>query len=237
MASVDQLCGILDAITNFQLRAMELLNGRFAALRRLSALLEQAGDLTGFIPDISKLIPLAQIDTTVYEQIRVECPYLNLPPISGSADQYLGQLRAQVNAAYGALLSQLNLHPFNALGMLQDKLNSYQNKINFAVLQGQDFLQCLQAICQGAASVTNTVQNLGRSTEQVILTSTTYYRDFVTNGGQVLTDTAKAKYDDFVDVKDGVSDLIDVDTSGFQNIESNPTVTPTNTDVFDQIIA
>jgi hypothetical protein len=231
------ICGVIDAITNFQLRAMELLNGRFQSLRRLSALLEKAGDLTGFIPDISKLIPLAQIDTTLYEQLRVECPYLNLPPASASAEQFLGQLRAQVNAAYGSILSQLNTHPFNVMGMLQEKLNEYQNKMNFSVLQGQDFLQCLQAVCEAAASVGNTVQNAGRSASQVITTSTTYYRDFVEGGGQVLSGTAKEKYDDLVEVKDGVGDLLNVNVSGFQNIETNPTQTRTNTDVFSNIIS
>lgn len=234
MAAVGNICGVVDAISNFELRSMELLNGRFQALRRLAALLEQAGDATGFIPDISKLIPLAQIDTTLYEQIRVQCPFLNLPPASDSAEQALGKLRAQVNAAYGSLLAQLNAHPFNLMGLLQQKLNDYQNKVNFDVLAGQDFLSCLQAVCQGAAALSNTVQNSGRSLENVVKTSQTYFKNFVEGDGTVLTAPAQAKYDDFLKVKTSIQkDLINVDTSNFATVKTSPTTSNVDVSVFN----
>jgi len=80
MAATSQVCGVIDALSDFQQKVIEAINGKFAALRRLSELLEQLSDLTGFIPDITKLIPLSAIDLTLYETLRAECPFLHLPP-------------------------------------------------------------------------------------------------------------------------------------------------------------
>jgi hypothetical protein len=205
MALDTRICGVVDALADFQVKIMEAINGRFAALRRLANLLEAAGDLSGFIPDISKLIPLASIDTRLYDELRVNCPFLNLPPIELSAEQYLGQLRAQVNAAYGRLLGQINLHPFSIMGRLQDKLNDFQSRINAAALQGSDFLRCLQSICAAEAQAKSLIS---RPAQSIIDTAETYYKNMIVGQGQLLSGAAQAKVNDIQNVGKGVQDLM-----------------------------
>ena len=202
MAGLSQVCGVVDALSNFQVQVMNALNGRFLALRRLAELLEAAGDLTGFIPDISKLIPLYQIDASIYENLRVECPFLNLPPASENAEQFIGGLRAQLNAAYAQILRQLDLHPFSRIGLLQQKLDDFQSRLNLAALQGTDFLQCLQAACQAAQAVSNI------SAPDVGKIATDYYKNFIQDQGQVLSAQAKAKVSTVGSVKTKVQELI-----------------------------
>jgi len=207
MADIAQVCGVIDALSNLQQQIINAINSKFAALRRLAELLEQLSDLTGFIPDISKLIPISQIDFLAYEQLRAACPFLNLP----SADTGLNELRAQVNAAYGKLLSQLNLHPLGRLSKLQEKLDSYQHRFNVAALGGTDFMQCLQAACQAAVKVDGTVSNLSNtSAEKVAKSAQTYLKNMVTDQGRILSGAAQAKVDDFNGVKSGVKSLMDV---------------------------
>jgi hypothetical protein len=205
MALDSAACGIVDALADFQVKIMEAINGRFAALRRLANLLEAAGDLTGFIPDISKLIPIASIDARLYDELRVNCPFLNLPPIETSADQFLGELRAQVNAAYGRLLGQINLHPFSIMGRLQDKLDEYQRRINSEALKGSDFLRCLQSVCAAEAAVSSLIN---RPAASIINTAETYYQNFVVGQGQLLNAAAQGKVNDVKNVAQGVKDLI-----------------------------
>jgi len=209
MAIDAQFCGVVDALSDFQVKAMEALNARFASLRRLADLLEKAGDLQGFIPDITKLIPLASINAELYLNLQVNCPFLNLPPLEGPGAP-LTNLRNQVTAAYAILLKNLNLHPFNKLSLLQKKLNDYQGKVNFAVLGTTDFLRCLQAVCAAESSVKGSISRLSNTSPQsVITTSQTYLKNFVVGQGQVLSDAAAAKANDLHQVKQGVQNLIE----------------------------
>jgi hypothetical protein len=209
MALDQQACGIVDALSDFQVKIMEAINGRFAALRRLANLLEAAGDLTGFIPDISLLIPISHIDARLYDDLRTNCPFLNLPPITQSADQFLGELRAQVNAAYGRLLGQVKLHPFAIMGRLQQKLNDFQTRINAGALLGSDFLRCLQSVCAAGQAVEGTGGGrFNRSPDNIIKTSTTFYANMVTQQGQLLSGAAQAKVVDVQKVQAGIQNLI-----------------------------
>ena len=211
MAVTAQVCGVIDALSDFQQKIIEAINGKFAALRRLADLLEKLSDLTGFIPDISKLIPISAIDLTLYENLRNECKFLNLPPSEGDPEQVLGQLRAQVNAAYGRLLGQLNTHPLSRLATLQGKLDEYQQRFNIGALQGTDFMQCLQAACQAVLAVEGTVSSLSNTTaSQVRKAAETYIKNTVTDQGKVLTAAASNKVSDFNGVKTGLKDLMDV---------------------------
>jgi hypothetical protein len=207
MAVDTKLCSLIDALADFQVKIMEAINGRFAALRRLANLLEAAGDLTGFIPDISKLIPLSQIDLRIYDELRVNCPFLNLPPADINAEQFLGELRAQVNAAYGRLLGQINLHPFSIMGKLQEKFNDFQRRINSEALKGSDFLRCLQSICQAEAAVKSLVN---RPAKSIIDTAEMYYKNQIVGQGQLLSGAAQAKVNDIQNVGKGAKDLIDI---------------------------
>lgn len=202
MAGLQQVCGVVDALSAFQVQVMNSLNGRFAALRRLAELLESAADLTGFLPDISRLIPLASIDLSLYENLRVQCPFLNLPPASESAEQYVGELRAQLNAAYGQLLRQLNLNPLSVMSTLQSKLDDYQNRMNMAALKGTDFMACLQAACSAAQAVSNF------SASQVTDIANNYYNNFIVGQGKVLSETAQAKVSTINSMKTTVQELI-----------------------------
>lgn len=211
MAEISQVCGVIDALSDFQQKVIDAINGKFAALRRLSELLERLSDLTGFIPDITRLIPISQIDLSVYETLRAECPFLNLPPASGDPEQVLGQLRAELNTAYGRLLGELNTHPLARLGKLQGKLNDYQSRFNLGALGGTDFMQCLQAACQAALSVQGAVSNLSNVTSsQVQQSAETYIKNMVTDQGQILSSASQAKVDDFNAVRSGLKDLMDI---------------------------
>lgn len=207
MAVDSTICGIIDALADFQVKIMEAINGRFAALRRLANLLEAAGDLTGFIPDITKLIPLSKIDARIYVEMQVNCPFLNLPPVDQNADQYLQELKAQVNAAYGRLLGQINLHPFSIMGKLQEKFDAFQTRINAEALKGSDFLRCLQSICQAEAAVKSLIN---RPAKSIIATAEIYYKNQIVGQGQLLSGAAQAKANDIKNVGKGVTDLIDI---------------------------
>lgn len=220
MAVDAAICGLVDALADFQVKIMEAINGRFGALRRLANLLEAAGDLTGFVPDISKLIPLSRIDTGIYDELRVNCPFLNLPPVDMSAEQYLGELRAQVNAAYGRLLGQINLHPFSRMGQLQAKLNEYQTRINAAALGGSDFLRCLQSICQAETAVKSLVN---RPVKSIVDTAEAYYKNMIVGQGQLLSGAAQAKANDIQNVGKGVKDLMDVSDFGNLGVTTSAT--------------
>jgi hypothetical protein len=202
MAALNQVCGVVDALSAFQVQVMNSLNGRFLALRRLAELLESAFDMTGFIPDITRLIPLASIDLSLYENLRVECAFLNLPPASESAEQYIGELRAQLNAAYAQILRQLNMSPLSTLSTLQSKLDDYQNQMNLAALKGTDFMACLQAACSAATAVSNF------SADQVKDIANNYYSNFVVGQGKLLSSAAQAKVDNLNSVKSQVQELI-----------------------------
>lgn len=222
MAGLSQVCGVIDILSDFQQKVIDAINGKFAALRRLAELLEKLGDLTGFIPDISKLIPISSIDVSVYETLRAECPFLSLPPASGDPEQVLGGLRAQVNTAYGRLLGELNAHPLSRLDKLQGKLNDYQQRFNVAALGGTDFMQCLQAACQAAVAVQGTVSNLSNtSAEKVAKSAQTYLNNMVNEQGKILSAASQAKVDDFNDVKDGLKDLMDVPAVDLPNLSTN----------------
>lgn len=141
--SVQSTCGVIDALADYQIKVLQAINGKFLALQRIADLLEQLGDISGFLPNISALIPISQIDLNLYEQLRSSCPFLNLPPASINAEATLDNLRAEVNAAYGRLLAQLSQNPLNRLGKLQAKLDAFQKQFNISALGGIDFMRCL----------------------------------------------------------------------------------------------
>lgn len=207
------VCGYIDALADFQQKIIEAINGKFAALRRLANLLEQLADVTSFIPDISRLLPISSIDLSVYETLRAECPFLDLPPGQGDPDQVLGQLRAQVNAAYGRLIGQLDKHPLARMSKLQAKIDDFQQQFNLGTLGGIDFMQCLQAACQAAVAVEGTVSNLSNtSSSKVYESAKTYLKNIVTDEGKILTKAAQAKVDDWQATRNALSELARVES-------------------------
>ena len=211
MSGITQVCGVIDALSTFQQRIIDAINAKFAALRRLSDLLQQLSDLTGFLPDISQLIPISSIDLSLYETLRNSCPFLKLPPASGDPNQVLGKLKAELYAAYGSLLAQLDLHPLSRLSKLQAKIDDYQQQFNLSALGGTDFMRCLQAACQAAVAVEGTVSNLSHtSASHIVSSAKTYLKNTVTNEGKLLNSAAQAKVNDWQATKDGLKGLMDV---------------------------
>src|SRR4051794_15454103 len=122
MSILAQACGVVTALSDFQVKAMEAINARFFALRRLAELLEQAGDVSGFLPNLQALIPLSAIDLSLYLSMQANCPFLNLPSVGSVADP-VGALRRELDTAYAALLARLKLHPHFKLTRLQQRLD------------------------------------------------------------------------------------------------------------------
>lgn len=221
---VGQVCGVIDALANFQQSIIDAINGKFAALRRLAELLERLGDLSAFIPDISQLVPISSIDISIYENLRSSCPFLNLPPASGDPGQVLGNLRSQVDAAYGRLLSNLDVNPLSRMSKLQQRFDDYQAKFNLGALKGTDFMSCLQAACQAAVQVEGVVSNLSNTSPTKVLNSAkTYLNNMVNQQGQILNDGAKQKVSEWQSTRSAVQELRDVPAIDLPNLSTNST--------------
>jgi hypothetical protein len=208
---VQSVCGVIDALADFQIRVLQAINAKFLALRRLADLLEQAADLTGFIPNIGALIPISSIDLRLYEELRVACPFLHLPPATGDPELILSNLRAEVDAAYGRLIATLNLNPLNRLSKLQAKLDAFQQQFNIAALGGIDFMRCLQAACQSTLAVSTSVSRLSNLTSNDVTDiAHKYAKNVVAEGGRVLTNQQQNKAAALADAKLQIKTLRDV---------------------------
>lgn len=212
MRMATNVCEAVFALTDLQVQLMDMLNRKFYALRRLAQLLEQAGDLTGFIPDITRLIPLSQIDLLLYEQLRNDCPFLNLPPSdSTTVNESLGKLQGMIAQAYGQILAQLNNHPWQKWDQLTRVLDEYQTKLNVAALAGQDFLTCLSTACATIQAGVADFNNLSKySTADATSIAQAFSRNYTEEGGRILTDSMTAKQNDLRATAQGVRDLFDV---------------------------
>jgi len=204
---------------------MRRLNKKFEQLRRLAALLEQLGDLSWLVPNLNALIPVANIDFEVYNQLASNCPFLGLPgnPVQGNLDA----LRAQVLAAYDDYARKIVNHPFSRMGELQAELTKYQTQITGAMTQGQDFIRCLQSMCAAATSLQSTVSRLSQTDIQATVDKFT--ENFVTNAGQVLTEPMKQKYQQATDalgVMQGLGSDVGKDYQYYSNLSLSAVATP-----------
>lgn len=160
------VCNALGLLTGAQSMIFNQINKRVAALRRLAAILEQVGDLNTLIPDINKFIPIAQIDTLMYEQLRAACPALGLPPFTGVND-----LKAAVANAYAQVQTTLQNCPYNRMGGIQGKLDNYLSKVTQATgpWDYMNWMNCVQfAACQFPDAVVSEVSNARGLFEQQI---------------------------------------------------------------------
>lgn len=186
------ICSIVDTLTAFQVEVLRRINKKFLALQNLAALLEQLGDINSFIPNLSVLPPINQIDLSTYQRLAAACPFLKLPNATAS----LNQLQAAVVAAYNELFQGLRRSPFSRMGKLQQEMLDFQSKITAPIGEAGVFLQCLQNVCAAGAAVSGQLQKLG--TSNVSKEVATFTQNFVTNGGKVLTDTMQNKVNDVV---------------------------------------
>lgn len=186
-------CIVIDALAEFQLSVMERLNRKFFALRRLAQLLEQIGDVTELVPNIGALIPVEQISLETYQRLADNCPFLGLPPVS---DANLAALKARVIEAYANLVARLNNHPHVRMGKVQKFLDRFQGEINAAGAVAEDALLCLQTICDTAAEAGSAFNKVTQAdiSKQVSL----YTQNFVSNGGQVMTEGMRFKQEEVV---------------------------------------
>jgi len=218
-------CSVLDALSDFQYDLMRRLNKKFEQLRRLASLLEQLGDLSAFIPNLNALIPVADIDFDVYNQLAANCPFLGLSgnPVQGN----LNVLRAEVLSAYDNYARKLLNHPWMRMGELQAEMTKFQTQITGALTQGQDFIRCLQAMCAAGSALQSTVSKLAQTDVQATVDKFT--SNFVTNAGQVLTAPMKQKYDQMTDTLGAVQGLgsdVGKDYQYYSNLKL-ATATPT----------
>lgn len=193
-------CQVVDTLTAFQLDVLRRINKKFASLRRLALLLEQLGELSDLVPNIGRLIPVVQIDLSLYNQLTANCPWLNLPPAT-TGD--VNQLQSMVTGAYANFVNKLLRHPWNRMGKLQDQMDSFlgqiQGDVNSTLTQSSDFLRCLQTVCaagKAAAGQLNAVVNADIEDEINQFTAI-----FVAEGGQVLTAGMRTKYRQIQDSK------------------------------------
>lgn len=146
-------CGALEQLQGLQVRAINALFARFAALQRLAQILADVGDVSGFLNallnSVGRLVPLGLVDVTAYNQLRAACPFLGLPAITTDG---LDQLITDLAIAYADLLRQIDLHPFARLDGLQSRLNSALATALNAF--NNDWYLCAQAICDVATGET-----------------------------------------------------------------------------------
>lgn len=195
-------CQIVDALAAFQLDVLKRINRKFAALRSLAQLIEQLGDLSTLIPNISKLIPIIQIDLAMYQRLAASCPFLNLPQVS-TGD--VNQLQAMVAGAYANFFNKLLRHPWNRLGLLQSYMDNFQSQINGAFAQAGDFFACLQAVCAAGKAVAGQLNAIADA--DIGKEIKTFANNFAANAGQVLTEGMKQKYAQIVEAKDQLKAL------------------------------
>lgn len=199
-------CSITDALAEAQFEVLKRINNKFDALRRLAELLEQLGDLSVLIPNLSQLIPILDIDLDAYVNLRANCPFLNLPPVNEAS---LDGLRNQVLSAYSQLTSRVLNHPWMRMGKLQDQLSRYQAQFNTAFAEGSQYIQCLQAACQTAEALADTGESFAKRVVNTDIGNelARFSRNYVDQAGQVLTNAGKAKYEQAARVVDRMKEL------------------------------
>lgn len=197
-------CVIANVLANDYAEAITMVNRKFAALRRLAQLLEQIGDISGFLPQIGALIPIYLIDLSSYATLVAACPFLNLPKSPSNED--LGKLQADVAAAYARLASRLTQHPWLRMGRLQSQMDKVQGQVNAILGQGSQYMACLQAACATAESTVNFVQEISQTDFQGSFDD--YTRQIVGSNSQVLNDGMQQKYDQVQGSINQINELI-----------------------------
>jgi len=192
-------CDIADALAEAQFYILRKINARFESLRRLATLLEQLGNLQSLVPNLTRLIPVVSIDVTAYTNLATACPFLGLPVVT---DANLHELRDRVVGAYNTLMQDVLNHSWMRMGMLQDNLTKYRDQVNAAFAEGQGYLQCLQAACQAVSSLQSRL-----SMDVINAEFSKYNRNYIEEAGQILTEPARAKYSEAVQVATTLRDL------------------------------
>lgn len=182
------VCDAIDALARFQFDVISKLNKKFIGLRRLAQLLEQLGDLSELVPNITGLIPVVDINLSLYNELAAACPFLNLP---APGEASLRELQQHITGAYANLMKGVLNHPFNRLSKLQGQLSKYQSQLNAPLAVAQDYIQCLQAACEAVEGGARLFANVAAGQVQSEIVQ---FQEFYTEqAGQVLTEGAQIK--------------------------------------------
>lgn len=187
-------CKVLDALAELQYDVIRRINRKFNALRRLAQTLEALGDLSGLVPNLPQLLPLASIDASVYTRLQENCPFLNLPPYGS---QSLAELQQAVQAAYSNLARKLMNHPFMRMQKLNDAMSKFQQDVNLTLATGADYTRCLQTVCDTIGAVGGAFESITAANIKKELAD--FANGFLNNAGNVLTEPMKQKYGQAVD--------------------------------------
>lgn len=199
-----EFCAVVDVLSGIQLIAIREINKKFLSMQRLAAIIEQAGDFSLFLPDLGTLFPLSEIDLNIYTNLKQACPFLNLP---APGEAGITELRAKIGASYAVYIRLLTNHSYLRLDDLQEQLLKVQGKFNDIVLDGVEFISCLQQACETAVSAGAFVSGINPATLASDVTEFT--KNFVDGTGQVLSDAQKSKVQDVRDVVEGMNNLLD----------------------------
>jgi len=204
----------MQGLLDWQMTALTLINRKFAALRRLAELIEQMGDVDFWIgmalSSLSNLIPVLDIDISLYTNLQVSCPFLGLPPFS---NQDIANLKGRLNAAYGGLAARISIHPWARLDKVQGMLNDFQNKINYPY--GSDYLRCLNAICAATVGASGSLL-VNLSVPNISKELALFGKNFVQDAGHVLTEPMRQKRNEVIGAYNSVLSLRDESVRDFK---------------------
>ncbi len=176
---------------------MEQLNEKANGLRRLAELITYATDPRSLIPDISALVPIGSIDIDSYQNLRAQCPFLNLP--DGQAG--LDILASDLFKSYNSLLDGLKAHPFNQLNKLVDTFDRLVGQAGVDVDCVLRYLQCAQGACSA-------LDEQAATTNRMADVLDTYTRNLTNTTAAVLSDRAKAKVAEYDETVGQVQNLL-----------------------------
>lgn len=204
-------CSVVDALARMQYDIIRRINRKFESLRRIAQLLQDLGNLSDLVPNINALIPVVDIDFDTYNQLAAACPFLNLP---FPGDASLAQLRSKVIAAYANLMKGVLNHPWARMGKLQDELNQFASRVNFALGMGASYIECLQAACNAVSAVGSAFEKVAQADIQKELTK--FGTGYMASAGQVLNEPMQLKYSEAVATRNELVNL-GVDFQGDYN--------------------
>jgi len=143
-------CRVLDSLQKHQLGLIDRMNRRVESMQRMADLIEQAADLKTLVPNPANLIPVSNIDLTLYNDLRNSCPFLNLP--YADMDNLLGidQLRGELNKAYAHLCDQIDSHAALRLDRFKKCLARFQHHMNIDLGKIQGYIRCADGMCHAA---------------------------------------------------------------------------------------
>jgi hypothetical protein len=194
-------CNLVDSLAALQLDVLTRLNKKFAALQNLADLLVQLANAEAWIPNLTGLIPVADINVDLYNAMSAACPYLSLPP----ATSQLQALQAAVTLAYTNLFQKIARSPHFRLGAVQAEMYKFQTTLNTGLSDASTFLRCLQAVCAAGESVVSGLTAM--SDADISKQISTFANNYAAKAGNVLSPEGQDRFQTAQDAMAQLSDL------------------------------